>query len=51
MSYEGWVMPAEVVLDTTPKRVTPSKGKGALGKWRTLTGNTVWALTQIAMST
>ncbi len=27
-------MPSEVVQDTTLMRITPSSGKGALGKWR-----------------
>jgi len=29
-------MPSEVVRDITPKEVTPSMGKEALGKWRAL---------------
>ena len=32
MSYEGRVMPAEVVLDTAPEEVIPLMGKGALGE-------------------
>ena len=35
MSYDGWVMPAKVVVNTTHKEVTPVGGKGALGTWRT----------------
>ncbi len=42
-------MPAEVVLDTTPKRVTPLKGKAALGKWRALTRTTVRTLSWVAV--
>ena len=35
-------MPSEVVRDTTLMRITPASGKGALGKWRALTGAIVW---------
>ena len=35
-------MPAEVVLDTTLKEVTPHSGKGALGKWRISLEDLVW---------
>jgi len=34
MSDEGWVTPAEEVLDTSLEEVTPLTGKGALGKRR-----------------
>ena len=39
-------MPAEAVLDAAPEEVTPSKGKGALGKWRAPNRNTVWTQCQ-----
>ena len=38
MSEEGGVTPSEVVQDTTPRPVTPSSGKGALGTQRLLDG-------------
>jgi hypothetical protein len=31
MSYEGGVMPFDVLLDGTLQRVTPNVGEGALG--------------------
>ena len=34
MSYDCWVMPTKVVVNTTRKEVTPVCGKGALGTWR-----------------
>jgi len=49
MSYEGRVTLAEAVQDTAPERVTPSKGKETLGKWRALTRTTVRALTRVAV--
>ncbi len=32
MSDEGRVMPVEVAFEATPQRITPSEGKGALGR-------------------
>ena len=43
MSDEDWVMPVEA-RETTPRRET---GKGALGKWRAVRGNTNWMQRQI----
>ena len=34
MSCEGWVTPAEEMLNVSPREVTPASGEGALGKWR-----------------
>jgi len=51
MSYEGGVMPAEVVLNTTPERVIPLMGKGALGKWRASAGNIIRTLSRAVVST
>jgi hypothetical protein len=34
MSCEGWVTPAEEMLNVSPREVTPDSGEGALGKWR-----------------
>jgi len=47
MSDEGRVMPAEVARDVTPERVTPSKGKGALGRRWASHWNSVWILCQV----
>ncbi len=44
-------MPAEAVLDAAPEEVTPSKGKGALGKWRAPNRNTVWTQCQVMVTT
>ena len=40
MSDEGEVMLSDVVLNTAPQEVTPLAGKGALGKWRAVEGDT-----------
>ena len=45
-SEEGWVMPAEMAHDALPKEVTPSTGKGVLGKWRAPNRNTYWTQCQ-----
>ena len=34
MSEEGRVTSADVMLDITLSKVTPERGKGALGIWR-----------------
>ena len=44
-------MPAEVVLNTTPERVIPLMGKGALGKWRASAGNIIRTLSRAVVST
>ena len=45
-SDEGRVMPAEAGIDAAPEEVTPSTGKGALGKWRAPDRNTLWTQCQ-----
>jgi hypothetical protein len=46
MSDEGRVTPAEMALDAILAEVTPSPGKGALGKWRARMPGIGWALNQ-----
>ena len=39
-------MLVEAVLDAAPEEVTPSTGKGALGKWRAPDSDTGWTQCQ-----
>ncbi len=44
-------MLSDVVLNTAPHKLTPRAGKGALGKWRALKGNTNRTLRRVKSET
>jgi hypothetical protein len=47
MSEENRVMPVQVAPNATLGEVTPQRGKGALGIWRTPMGAQFWTLSQV----